>query len=94
MTPFARPRTATIGKTSKTEVLPSLVVDVVTKPSPLRTKVMGDFNIHGTKFFDNAVFHQKSNKYDVVSLPVPLVGQKTCPPREILTWLFITENAL
>ena len=43
---------------------------------------------------NNAVFHQKSNKYDVVSLPVPLVGQKTCPPREILTWLFITENAL
>ena len=60
----------------------------------LRTEVRGDFNIHGTKFFYNAVFHQKSNKYDVVSLPVPLVGQKTCPPREILTWLFITENAL
>jgi hypothetical protein len=59
----------------------------------LRTEVRGDFNIHGTKFFDNAVFHQKSKKYDVVSLPVPLVGQKTCPPREILTWLFITENA-
>ena len=58
----------------------------------LRTEVRGDFNIHGTKFFYNAVFHQKSNKYDVVSLPVPLVGQKTCPPREILTWLFITEK--
>ena len=36
----------------------------------------------------------QTNTYDVVSLPVPLVGQKTCPPREILTWLFITENAL
>ena len=59
----------------------------------LRTEIRGDFNIHGTNFFYNAVFHQKSNKYDVVSLPVPLVGQKTCPPREILTWLFITENA-
>ena len=60
----------------------------------LRTEVRGDFNIHGTKFFYNAVFYLKSNKYDVVILPVPLVGQKTCPPREILTWLFITENAL
>ena len=58
----------------------------------LRTEVRGDFNIHGTKFFHNAVFHQKSKKYDVVSLPVPLVGQKTRPPREILTWLFITED--
>ena len=58
----------------------------------LRTEVRGDFNIHGTKFFYNAVFHQKSKKYDVVSLPVHLVGQKTRPPREILTWLFITED--
>ena len=58
----------------------------------LRTEIRGDFNIHGTKFFHNAVFHQKSKKYDVVSLPVPLVGQKTRPPREILTWLFITED--
>ena len=46
---------------------------------------MGDFNIHGTKFFYNAVFHQKSKKYDNVSLPVHLVGQKTRPPHEILT---------
>ena len=60
----------------------------------LRTEVRGDFNIHGTNFFYNAVVYQKSNKYDVVSLPVPLVGQKTCPPHEILTWLFIIENAL
>ena len=59
----------------------------------LRTEVRGDFNIHGTNFFDNAVFHQKSKKYDVVSLPVPLVGQKIRPPREILTWLFIIEKA-
>ena len=64
------------------------------KVMALRTEVRGDFNIHGTKFFYNAVFHQKLNKYDVVSLPVPLVGQKTCSPCEILTWLFITENAL
>ena len=34
----------------------------------LRTKVRGDFNIHGTKYFYVAVFHQKSKKYDVVSL--------------------------
>ena len=55
----------------------------------LRTKVRGDFNNHGTKFFDNAVFHQKSKKY---SPPVPLVGHQTRPLHEILTWLFITEN--
>ena len=70
-----------------------LIHSAKNKKGPLRTEVTGDFNIHGTNFFHNAVFHQKSNKYDVVSLPVPLVGQKTCPPREILTWLFITENA-
>ena len=34
----------------------------------LRTEVRGDFNIHGTKYFQDAVFHQKSNIYDVVSL--------------------------
>ena len=28
----------------------------------LRTEVRGDFNIHGTNFFHNAVFHQKSKK--------------------------------
>ena len=27
--------------------------------SPLRTYVRGDFNIHGTKYFQDAVFHQK-----------------------------------
>ena len=58
----------------------------------MRTDVGGDFNIHVTKFFYNAVFRQKSNKYDVVSLPVPLVSQKTCPPREILTRLIIIET--
>ena len=31
-------------------------------------QVRGDFNIHGTKKFSNAVFHQKSNNHDVVSL--------------------------
>ena len=30
-----------------------------------RTKVRGDFNIHGTKYFQNAVFHQKSKNYAV-----------------------------
>ena len=29
----------------------------------LRTEVRGDFNIHGTKFFYDAVFHQKSKNY-------------------------------
>ena len=67
-------------------------ISVSANISFLRTEVRDDFNIHGTKYFSNAVFHQKSKKYDVVSLPVPLVGQKTRPPREILTWLFTTEN--
>jgi hypothetical protein len=49
----------------------------------LRTEVRGDFNIHGTKYFYDAVFHQKSKNYEVESLPVP----------EILTRLVITENA-
>ena len=31
-------------------------------------KNRGDFNIHGTKYFLDAVFHQKSKIYDVVSL--------------------------
>jgi hypothetical protein len=34
----------------------------------LRTEVRGDFNIHGTKYFQDAVFQQESKKYDVVSL--------------------------
>ena len=34
----------------------------------LRTEVRCDFNIHGTKNFQNAVFHQKSENCDVLSL--------------------------
>ncbi len=34
----------------------------------LRTEVRGDFSIHGTKYFQDALFHQKSNIYGVVSL--------------------------
>ena len=51
------------------------------------------FKIRGTKYFYDAVFHQKLKKYDVVSLPVPLVGQKTRPLHEMLTRRVITENA-
>ena len=40
----------------------------VTKHILSRTEVRGDFNIHGTKHFQDAVFHQKYKKYDVVSL--------------------------
>ena len=36
--------------------------------SALRTEVRGNFNIYGTKYFKDAVFHQKSKIYDVVSL--------------------------
>ena len=34
----------------------------------LRTEVRGDFNIHGTKNFQFAVFIQKSKIHDVLSL--------------------------
>ena len=51
------------------------------------------FKIRGTKYFYDAVFHQKLKKYDVVSLPVPLVGQKTRPLHEMLTQLVNAENA-
>ena len=60
--------------------------------SLLRTKVRGDFNIHGTKYFQYAVFLQKSNIYDVLSLLNLWWAKKTCSPREILTQLFITET--
>ena len=56
----------------------------------LRTEVRG---MYGTKYFYSAVFRQKSKDYDIVSLPVPLVGKKTRPLHEMLTRLVITENA-
>ena len=34
----------------------------------LRTEVRDDFNIHGTKNFQDSVFHQKSKIHDVLSL--------------------------
>ena len=34
----------------------------------LRTEVRGNFNIHGTKIFWDAVFHDKSKFYDVLSI--------------------------
>ena len=40
---------------------------VLQKSYRLRTEIRGDFNIHGTKNFHNAVFHQKSKNYDVFS---------------------------
>ena len=36
--------------------------------SLLRTEVRGNFNIHGTKIFWDAVFHQKSKIYDFSSI--------------------------
>ena len=36
--------------------------------SYLRTDVRGDFNIHGTKNFQDAVFHHKSKIYDFLSI--------------------------
>ena len=60
--------------------------------SCLRTEVRGDFNIHGTKYFQDAVFHQKSNSYDVVSLLYLWWAIKNRFLHEILTCLVITEN--
>ena len=54
--------------------------------------VRGDFNIHGTKNFQDAVFLQKSNIYDVVSFLNLWWTKKTCSLHEILTQLVITEN--
>ena len=34
----------------------------------LRTDVRGEFNIHGTKNFQDAVFHHKSKIYDFLSI--------------------------
>ena len=58
----------------------------------LRTEVRGDFTIHGTKYFKNGVFHQKSKTQKASNVgihiwencsplwcfkpPVPLVGPK------------------
>ena len=49
--------------------------------------------MHGTKYFQDAVFHQKSKIYDVVSLLDLQLAIKTCSLHEILTNLVITENA-
>ena len=62
------------------------------KNSPLRTEDRGDFNIHGTKNFQYAVFLQKSKIHDVVSLLNLWWTKKTCSLHEILTQLVITEN--
>ena len=48
---------------------------------------MGDFNIHGTKYFKDAVFRKKSTNYDVLSLLYLCLAQKTCSLHEILTQL-------
>ena len=53
----------------------------------LRTEVRVDFNIHETKKFYDAVFHQKSKKYDVLSLLYLWLAKKPRPLHEILTWL-------
>ena len=58
----------------------------------LRTEVRGDFNIHGTKYFQYAVFLQKSKIHDVVSLLNLWWAKKTCSLHEILTQPVITEN--
>ena len=42
-------------------------------PFYLRTEVRGDFNIHGTKYFQDAVFHQK---YILFKASLPQVGKK------------------
>jgi hypothetical protein len=49
----------------------------------LRTEVRGDFNIHGTKKIQDAVFHQKSKDYDVLSLLYLWLAKKTRPLHEV-----------
>ena len=58
----------------------------------LRTEVRGDFHIHGTKYFQYAVFLQKSKIHDVVSLLNLWWAKKTWSLHEILTPLVTTEN--
>ena len=58
----------------------------------LRTEVKGDFNIQGTKYFQYAVFLEKSKIHDVVSLLNLWRAKKTCSLHEILTQPVITEN--
>ena len=48
--------------------------------------------IHGTRYFQDAVFHQKSKIYDVVSLLYLWLAKKA-NLHEILTRLVISENA-
>ena len=47
---------------------PELVAEAGNWSRFSRTEVRGDFNVHGTKYFQDAVFHQKSKIYNVVSL--------------------------
>ena len=61
---------------------------------PLRQVVRGNFNIHRTKKFQDAVFHQKSKIYDDLSLLYLWLAKKTRALHEILTRLVITENHL
>ena len=58
----------------------------------LRIEVRDDFNIHGTNYFQYAVFLQKSKNHDVVSLLNLWWAKKPCSLHEILTQLVITEN--
>ena len=39
-----------------------IIICACVTQSLLRTEVRGDFNIHGTKYFYDAVFHQKSKR--------------------------------
>ena len=50
------------------EVFSSKFLYHCTRPDTLRTVVRGNFNIHGTKNFQDAVFHQKSKIYDFSSI--------------------------
>ena len=52
--------------------------------SDFRTEVRGDFNIHGTKYFQDAVFHQKSI-YDAVSLLYLWLAKKLFQAFSVIT---------
>jgi hypothetical protein len=59
--------------------------EIKSKRAFLRTEVRGDFNIHETKYFQYAVFLQKSKIHDVVSLLNLWWAKKTCSLHEIDT---------
>ena len=58
----------------------------------LRTEVRGDFNIHGTRYFQDAVFHQESKICNVVSLLYLWLPKKPVLYMKYWQGWFLLEN--